>query len=460
MAARADAHLLGWAFGGALHSALLLAFNAAVPSPYMDEPFHVRQAQAYCALRFDVWDDKITTFPGVYVAASAAAHAMSWLSRLGGLALDPQQLCTLGNLRAMNAVCGALVPAVCYWYLRERFQSASPGLLALNALAMAAVPSCLFFHFLFYTDTLSTLLVLLGLLAAKRNAFAWAAVPLAAAILVRQTNAVWALFALALALLHVTDAAAHSGKEQRGFVREIGVRLRALRCLGARAWSRLVPLSAIVLCFALFVVANGGVVVGDRANHVPGAHFAQLLYFCAFAACFGDPSRYSVRATGTARWLCARACTHPPRAVASLGAALALIRYGTVCHPFLLADNRHYTFYLWKDLLRRPAVRYAAALGYVPCAALVWDAIGGERWQWKLAFSACCALVLVPSPLIELRYFTVPYLVLRLHAPLLTGARELVPALGLAVIVNAATIGIFLYWPWRWPDGSEARFMW
>ena len=30
-----------------------------------------------------------------------------------------------------------------------------------------------------------------------------------------------------------------------------------------------------------------------------------------------------------------------------------LLAHGTHCHPFLLADNRHVTFYLWRHLLGR-----------------------------------------------------------------------------------------------------------
>ena len=36
--------------------------------------------------------------------------------------------------------------------------------------------------------------------------------------------------------------------------------------------------------FAAFVVANGGVVVGDRANHAPAAHWVQPLYALLFTA--------------------------------------------------------------------------------------------------------------------------------------------------------------------------------
>jgi hypothetical protein len=39
--------------------------TAAAPEPYLDEVFHIPQAQVYCEGRFDVWDDKITTPPGL-----------------------------------------------------------------------------------------------------------------------------------------------------------------------------------------------------------------------------------------------------------------------------------------------------------------------------------------------------------------------------------------------------------
>lgn len=38
---------------------------------------------------------------------------------------------------------------------------------------------------------------------------------------------------------------------------------------------------------------------------------------------------------------------------------------GTIGHPFLLADNRHFTFYLWKNLLAIPARRYFLLPAYV-----------------------------------------------------------------------------------------------
>ncbi|KAA8564251.1 hypothetical protein EYC84_011197 [Monilinia fructicola] len=37
-----------------------------VPEPYLDEVFHIPQAQAYCRWQYGTWDPKLTTPPGLY----------------------------------------------------------------------------------------------------------------------------------------------------------------------------------------------------------------------------------------------------------------------------------------------------------------------------------------------------------------------------------------------------------
>jgi alpha-1,2-glucosyltransferase len=39
--------------------------TSLVPKPYLDEVFHVPQAQAYCEGEYGVWDPKLTTPPGL-----------------------------------------------------------------------------------------------------------------------------------------------------------------------------------------------------------------------------------------------------------------------------------------------------------------------------------------------------------------------------------------------------------
>ena len=70
-----------------------------VENPYMDEIFHVTQAQSYCDGNFTEWNDKITTLPGLYLLNSLPA-------RLGVILfnLDSQLLCTTFLLRLTNTI--------------------------------------------------------------------------------------------------------------------------------------------------------------------------------------------------------------------------------------------------------------------------------------------------------------------------------------------------------------------
>jgi len=171
------------------------------------------------------------------------------------------------------------------------------------------------------------------------------------------------------------------------------------RELAAELWS----LALVPAAFAAFVVVNGGVVVGDRAHHAPAAHWAQPLYALLFAAAAFAPVHFRPRrraplaharvvggqsirhleshmlcvatwcilalAVAPRAWLwggrsrswirralpacrllqAARALKHAararPRRLARAAAMAVLvigygIRYGTLAHPFLLADNR------------------------------------------------------------------------------------------------------------------------
>jgi alpha-1,2-glucosyltransferase len=56
-------YLLAWGLGSLWFSKVA----ELVPQPYLDEVFHIPQAQIYCDGRFDIWDGKITTPPGLYV---------------------------------------------------------------------------------------------------------------------------------------------------------------------------------------------------------------------------------------------------------------------------------------------------------------------------------------------------------------------------------------------------------
>ena len=70
-----------------------------VPMPYMDEIFHVTQAQTYCEGNFTEWNDKITTLPGLYLLNSIPA-------RLGFILfnLNSSLFCSINSLRLTNTI--------------------------------------------------------------------------------------------------------------------------------------------------------------------------------------------------------------------------------------------------------------------------------------------------------------------------------------------------------------------
>ena len=56
---------------------------------------------------------------------------------------------------------------------------------------------------------------------------------------------------------------------------------------------------------------------------------------------------------------------------------LVVVHYNTIVHPFTLADNRHYMFYVFRILLRHRLIKYIAVLIYAECAWSTLAALGG-----------------------------------------------------------------------------------
>ena len=147
--------------------------------------------------------------------------------------------------------------------------------------------------------------------------------------------------------------------------------------------------------------------VGDKEAHAPQVHVVQLLYFAGFAVAMTLPAHLPSILLPLVRWRLLVA------AVLLIPAMLLTIHKFTIAHPYLVADNRHYTFYLWKNILNRhPLVRYSLAPVYALCCLSLANKLGAfsgsqARALWLLGLTVCTAAVLVPAGLIELRYFTV-----------------------------------------------------
>lgn len=95
-----------------------------------------------------------------------------------------------------------------------------------------------------------------------------------------------------------------------------------------------------------------------------------------------------------------------------------LVYFNTIAHPYLLADNRHYTFYVWRLLFgsNKPEfLRYLPVPLYAFGFYFVDLALMRSSIAYKLAFWIVTPLVLCAQFLLEPRYFIVPYFIFRLH---------------------------------------------
>lgn len=365
----------------------------------------------------------------------------------------------------------------------------------LHAMTVVLYPVSFFVGFLYYTDAGALYLVLVMYTLARRGKVSprwkqqhlhppivisfpltsrppssvqhkWAAFAGLISVLFRQTNVVWVAYILGTCM--VDDLASLVGKKETGiattefFSRHLLYRFvisvfKERHLLLSHLWPYLVPLSS----FVAFLIWNGGsVVVGDKKHHAPVFHFAQLAYFFSIAALTSNSELLMTRRSVTPFWAWVMR-QGLVKLVLLLGTAAYLLHYYTLDHPFLLADNRHYTFYIWKRFFQRiPHLNLLLLPFYVFWTWLVLSRIRQATSALSATiFFVAVSLVLLPAQLLEPRYYNIPLTIVLLETPRRSWI-SLAFSIMCMLVVNAVTIYVFLYRPFTWVDGTTARFMW
>ncbi|XMA16201.1 hypothetical protein WAI453_008992 [Rhynchosporium graminicola] len=570
--------------------------TSTVRQPYLDEIFHIPQAQAYCKERYDIWDPKLTTPPGLYIVSTLYAK-LSTYGKCSPAILRSFNVFALIMVFSYACDCRALIirarsrgsPGQRNHSSRSRMDLWQDGNSKLTldeihtALNIALFPLLFFFSGLFYTDVLSTCIVLrvYRLYLERKGAYQntsqgliWLYPTGIVALWMRQTNIFWvSVFLGALELVRTIDASRipeHSpgsmpyawkdicvfyfNKYSRGDIHDVSLKdagvhdfilcavsialaalFRPLLLIG-RLW----PYIGLLVSFIVFVVWNGGVVLGDKANHVATIHLPQMLYIWPFMTFFSAPLIVPVGITFLHRLYSLLRLPLFPRLVRqyllvttylglALAATLLIIKFNTIIHPFTLADNRHYMFYVFRyTILKHHLVRYVLAPVYLICGYLVYltlcsqtlkvsatlkpnnsskdhdDEKGGQNiavtesegptTSFVLILLATTALSLITAPLVEPRYFIIPWVICRLNMPSLPtlqsppkiangrGEGDIAASatswikiwgwqrhdyrLWLESIwflgINAVTGYLFLYrgFEWKQEPGNVQRFMW
>ncbi|KZM25064.1 Dolichyl-P-Glc:Glc(2)Man(9)GlcNAc(2)-PP-dolichol alpha-1,2glucosyltransferase [Ascochyta rabiei] len=532
-----------------------------VPQPYLDEFFHVPQAQKYCKGDFS-WDPKITTPPGLYLIAKLfqpivgcstkvlrfqnvlaivlVFHTVLHILRLVRERVDPQRP-TKESLKLTNE-------ENIKNGLSVNLDGKMPVSNALSAVNISLLPPLFFFAALYYTDVMSTAAVLLSyqIFLHKRspagdirNDVSTVFVGIVA-LFFRQTNIFWvAVFPAGLTVVQVLERNEPwmQMKEKKptsilqecwktntvydGSVYDAGLRdviMFVLTIVPAALRKPIVVLRSIasyvvlLVIFAGFVAWNGSVVLGDKSAHTATIHIPQMLYIWPYIALFSAPillgPLYRIVGPFMPPQLKKMLGYTPPKngpslpellpATLFIAGGLAAVHFNTIVHPYTLADNRHYVFYIFRILLRHPAVKYIAVPVYYVCAYLSIQALGSLPVQpentkpesknlrtdpptkpkpcqvsFVLVWLVATALSVVTAPLVEPRYFIIPWIVWRLHVPYLPVSftvrgkqysqdLRLVAETIWLLAINQVVQHLFLYRTFTWPSepGKIQRFLW
>ncbi|XP_053572575.1 dol-P-Glc:Glc(2)Man(9)GlcNAc(2)-PP-Dol alpha-1,2-glucosyltransferase [Bombina bombina] len=451
-----------------LSSLLFSKITREQRDPYMDEIFHIPQAQLYCQGHFNQWDPMITTLPGLYLASVGIVKPVSWL-----FGWSDSVVCSPGMLRFINLLFSLgnlyiLYLLICRLHNKNKVSSSKR---ILSTLTLYLFPTLYFFTFLYYSDTGSTFFVLFTYLMSLYGNHKSAALLGLCAFFFRQTNIIWIIFCAGNIIAEKLTEAWNSHLKKRdvkplpkGSFSETWAALKFLVCyamsikniisLFMLTW----PYVVLVIGFLVFIAINNGIVVGDRSSHEACLNFPQLFYFFGFTCLFSFSQLLSPQKVADffkSLW------RRPLLYIVLTALFLFLIWKFTFVHKYLLADNRHYTFYVWKNIYQRhELIKYLLVPVYVFVAWTITDALKLKSIFWLFMFLVCLLAATVPQKLLEFRYFILPYLLFKLNIPI-PSINKLLLELALYVFVNILTFYLFLNKTFHWPDSEETqRFMW
>merc|ERR1712241_978799 len=163
------------------------------------------------------------------------------------------------------------------------------------------------------------------------------------------------------------------------------------------------------LGFLSFVHLNNGVVVGDRSAHVATCHLTQFAYFATFFSALTLP--FAVKHIPD---FVSFARQNLWKVVLVSLVMVVVIHFNTLAHPYLLADNRHYTFYIWRKIfMRHWMVKFLLIPVYIFGFFHIWRCLAKSELVFKVVLPICVFLSVVPQMLLEFRYFILPYILIR-----------------------------------------------
>ncbi|XP_075238649.1 alpha-1,2-glucosyltransferase Alg10 isoform X2 [Lycorma delicatula] len=407
------------------------------------------------------WDPKITTLPGVYLLSVGVIKPLAFVLDLN--------LCSTYALRVTNLVANAFNFLLFYLLLKKIYSKVqfTEQKILFSALNMAIFPPLYFFSFFYYTEPVSTMLLLLAILLHLQDYFIISSLIGLVSVITRQTNIVWVSLLGLDGVIYVLNYHARlRGNKNVLRTQSAPKYIKAVFLMVYNEKNKLrlfidvlkvVAGYAFVLAtFCAFLIINKGIVIGDKQQHVAAIHFPQFFYFTLyylfFTSSFSVVKLYPFYKFLKKNW---------KLTIFSLLLCSVIVYFNTLVHPYLLADNRHYTFYIWNRVYGKYEVaRYIFIPVYIYGLFCIYDNINHLNFVNQLGFFISAAMCLVPQKLVDVRYFIFPYLLLRLQIKH-SHWWQLLIEFFLNIFINILTIYIFITKTFYWSDFNEPqRIMW
>ncbi|MEM6581118.1 MAG: hypothetical protein AAF699_07600 [Pseudomonadota bacterium] len=344
-----------------------------------DEAVHQFQMHWFIEGRYEHFRH-VTVFPLYHWIVGTAAD-FTGLTYLSGLRM-------LHLIFAVGAILGFFV--LC--------RSLYPAQATIRTAQFALMPLVFPFFFVTYTDIPSLLFVFFMLERTLRERYLAAALLGLIAIAMRQTNAIWVIFACGLIAISIING--QCKQPDLRSIMKLCVDASFMRQLFYRARFFI----AVMLVFALAVITNNGFAMGDKEQHSLSLNISNL-YFCLLVA-FVLFLPFNIAQMGAIERLILQQRWIVPLLL------LAFVTYTYTYqhnHPYNVPELGFYRHNLW--LHYTADFDWMRTLAFLPMAWMALSfataAIASPYRLEMLMLIPFALLSFVPLPLIEPRYYLV-----------------------------------------------------
>lgn len=285
-------------------------------------------------------------------------------------------------------------------------------------------------------------------------------------LLMRQTSIIWILLVYGENLLQlvIQCTRTRSHKKRKYAWRDLksalfnAIKLKFnFRNLSKSEIIYMFTLTGIIFMFISFVYVNGSLVLGDKEAHKPQMHVTQIFYYSIFVLIFSFPYiiKQFVSFVDFLKF-------HSVIFFLLFFIFSLIVHHFTLVHPYLLADNRHYTFYIWNRFYGKYYVfRYLMVIVYFfSLFGIVKNLLNRTSITFWLPFIIGTCTLLTVQELIDVRYFIIPFVIMRMSTNCYDRTKLLLEFL-FNVFCNIVTFHIFFNKEIQWKDFDYVqRLIW